>query len=78
MVVLPPTAAQDHKNLGREKLNTGGMGAYTFPSSSNKMNELSKTFVDPIVQYLFGQGIKYQRMFYAGLILTIRVKFTRN
>ena len=48
------------------------MGAYTpVPSiSSNKMNELSKTFVEPIVQYLAEQDIKYQGMFYAGLILT--------
>ena len=48
------------------------MGAYTpVPSiSSNKMNELSKTFVEPIVQHLAEQGIKYQGMFYAGLILT--------
>ena len=48
------------------------MGAYTpVPSiSSNKMNELSKTFVQPIVQHLAKQGINYQGMFYAGLILT--------
>ena len=34
------------------------------------MNELSNTFVEPIVQHLAEQGIKYQGMFYAGLILT--------
>ena len=72
--VLPLTTAQDHKKIleGEKGLNTGGMGAYTpVPSiSSNKMNELSKTFVEPIVQHLAEQGIKYQGMFYAGLILT--------
>ena len=72
--VLPLTTAQDHKKIleGEKGLNTGGMGAYTpVPSiSSNKMNELSKTFVEPIVQHLAKQGINYQGMFYAGLILT--------
>jgi len=34
------------------------------------MNEFSKTFVEPIVKYLAEQGINYQGMFYAGLILT--------
>ncbi len=72
--VLPLTTAQDHKKIleGEKGLNTGGMGAYTpVPSiSSNKMNELSKTFVEPIVQHLAEQGINYQGMFYAGLILT--------
>ena len=68
------TKRKDHKKIleGEKGLNTGGMGAYTpVPSiSSNKMNELSKTFVEPIVQHLAEQGIKYQGMFYAGLILT--------
>ena len=34
------------------------MGAYTpVPSiSSNKMNELSKTFVEPVVKYLAEEG----------------------
>lgn len=72
--VLPLTTAQDHKKIleGEKGLNTGGMGAYTpVPSiSSNKMNELSKTFVEPIVKYLAEQGINYQGMFYAGLIVT--------
>jgi len=72
--VLPLTTAQDHKKIleGEKGLNTGGMGAYTpVPSiSSNKMNELSKTFVEPIVKYLSEQGINYQGMFYAGLIVT--------
>ncbi|MFL2520367.1 MAG: phosphoribosylamine--glycine ligase [Alphaproteobacteria bacterium] len=72
--VLPLTTAQDHKKILEEEkgLNTGGMGAYTpVPSiSSNKMNALSKSFVEPIVQYLAEQGINYQGMFYAGLILT--------
>ena len=46
------------------------MGAYTpVPSiSSNKMNELSKTFVEPIVKYLAEQGINYQGMFYALIV----------
>ena len=34
------------------------------------MNELSKTFVEPIVKYLAEKGINYQGMFYAGLIVT--------
>ena len=29
-----------------------------------------KPFVEPIIRYLAEQGIKYQGMFYAGLILT--------
>ena len=72
---MPLTTAQDHKKFEGEKgLNTGGMESTPVPSiSSNKMNELSKTFVEPIVQHLAEQGIKYQGMFYAGLILTIRV-----
>jgi len=72
--VLPLTTAQDHKKIleGEKGLNTGGMGAYTpVPSiSSYKMSELSKTFVEPIVQYLAEQSIYYQGMFYAGLIVT--------
>ncbi len=72
--VLPLTTAQDHKKIleGEKGLNTGGMGAYTpVPSiSADKMNELSKTFVEPIIQYLAEQGINYQGMFYAGLIVT--------
>ena len=72
--VLPLTTAQDHKKIleGEKGLNTGGMGAYTpVPSiSSNKMHELSKIFIEPIVQYLAQKGINYQGMFYAGLIVT--------
>ena len=73
-IVLPLTTAQDHKKIleGEKGLNTGGMGAYTpVPSISNsKMIELSKQFIEPIIKYLSDQGIQYQGMFYAGLILT--------
>jgi phosphoribosylamine--glycine ligase len=72
--VLPLTTAQDHKKIleGEKGLNTGGMGAYApVPSiSQNHMKELSEQFIRPIVNYLSEQGIKYQGMFYAGLILT--------
>jgi len=71
--VLPLTTAQDHKKIleGEKGLNTGGMGAYTpVPSISNeKTKQLSDQFIKPIVEYLAKEGIKYQGMFYAGLIL---------
>ena len=70
---MPLTTAQDHKKIleGEKGLNTGGMGAYTpVPSISNeKMKQLSDQFIKPIVEYLAKEGIKYQGMFYAGLIL---------
>ena len=72
--ILPLTTAQDHKKIGEGEtgLNTGGMGSYSpVPSiSEEKMKNLSSLFVDPIIKALKKNGINYQGMFYAGIILT--------
>lgn len=72
--VLPMAPAHDHKAVydGDQGPNTGGMGAF---SPSNIVNdqlvdEISQRILIPTVQALKAEGITYQGVLYAGLILT--------
>lgn len=72
--ILPLASAQDHKRLidMDRGPNTGGMGAYSpcpFLSNEDFHKVLDKT-VRPILQGLLKEGIRYQGVLYAGLMLT--------
>lgn len=72
--MLPLLPAQDHKTLldGDQGPNTGGMGAYSpVPFVDQKLQE---TILDKILKPTLGglkkEGIFYQGILYAGLMLT--------
>lgn len=70
--VLPPT--RDHKRVfdGDRGPNTGGMGAYStddlMPPELQK--NIEKTIVEPTLNGLADDGIRYQGFLYIGLMLT--------
>lgn len=72
-VLLP--SAQDHKRaLDNDKgPNTGGMGAYSpAPMESAQFRKKVQTEVfDPVLKELDQQGICYQGVLYAGLMMTM-------
>lgn len=70
--VMPP--AQDHKRLldGDKGPNTGGMGSYA-PApclTSEAIQEITKSILQPTIDGLFNEGIPYIGVLYAGLMLT--------
>jgi phosphoribosylamine---glycine ligase len=70
--VLDP--AQDHKQAGEGDIgpNTGGMGAYS-PTpllSEEQMVEIERQILVPIVDAMRRDGVTFQGVLYAGLMLT--------
>lgn len=72
--VLPMVAAQDHKRVydGDKGPNTGGMGAYSPPPvyTPEIHERVCKEILQPIVAAMAAEGIRYQGVLYAGLMLT--------
>lgn len=66
--------AQDHKRLldGDEGPNTGGMGAFSPTTSIDDalMQEIEGQVLVPTLDALLREGVAYQGMLYAGLMLT--------
>ncbi|TDY49961.1 phosphoribosylamine--glycine ligase [Alicyclobacillus sacchari] len=73
-VVVPMIPARDFKRLrdGDEGPNTGGMGAFApVPVvTSDVIDRVTKTIVEPAMRQLAVQGITYRGVLYAGLMLT--------
>ena len=72
--VVPMVSAQDHKRVfdGDAGPNTGGMGAYA-PApvyTSQLASQVEKEILLPTVQAMDSEGIPYQGVLYAGLMLT--------
>jgi phosphoribosylamine--glycine ligase len=74
--VLPMVASQDHKRAGDGDTgpNTGGMGAYSPPPvyTSSLQEQVCSEVLDPLIQGLARDGIKYRGIIYAGLMITAR------
>jgi phosphoribosylamine--glycine ligase/phosphoribosylaminoimidazole synthetase len=68
----PLPVAQDHKRIGEgdSGANTGGMGAYAPAPIAYDPDELTKIFIQPVVDYFSARGTPYVGVLYAGLILT--------
>ena len=71
-IAVPLPIAQDHKRIGEGDLgaNTGGMGAYAPVSVPYALDELSATFIQPIIDHFARLGTPYKGVLYAGLMLT--------
>jgi phosphoribosylamine--glycine ligase len=72
--VLPFGSAQDHKRVGEGDTgpNTGGMGAYS-PArvlTPELKREVLARIVVPTVEAMAAEGMPYQGVLYAGLMLT--------
>lgn len=72
--VLPLASSQDHKRAfdNDQGPNTGGMGAYSpcpFISDA-EMDKIVEIAVKPMISGLAGEGIRYQGLLYAGIMLT--------
>jgi len=72
VIAVPLPLAQDHKRIGEGDLglNTGGMGAYAPVSVPYDVQELTGTFIQPIVDYFAQLDTPYRGVLYAGLMLT--------
>ena len=72
VLAVPLPMAQDHKRIGEGDVgaNTGGMGAYAPAVVPYSVDELSATFIQPVVDYFAQEGTPYKGVLYAGLILT--------
>ena len=71
-VARPLPLAQDHKRIGEgdSGANTGGMGAYAPAPIPYDPDELTATFIQPVVDFLLQEGAPYIGVLYAGLMLT--------
>jgi phosphoribosylamine--glycine ligase/phosphoribosylaminoimidazole synthetase len=71
-VARPLPIAQDHKRIGEGDTgpNTGGMGAYAPAPILYDPDELTATFVQPVLDHLAAVGAPYVGVLYAGLMLT--------
>jgi phosphoribosylamine--glycine ligase len=73
---IPMVASQDHKRVGDGDTgpNTGGMGAYSPPPvyTPSLHEQVCSGVLDPLIQGLRGDGIKYRGVIYAGLMITPR------
>ncbi len=72
--VLPLASSQDHKRAfdNDQGPNTGGMGAYS-PCpfiSDEEMDKIVAISVKPMIDGLAREGIRYQGLLYAGIMLT--------
>src|SRR6266567_5384991 len=74
--VAPLVAAQDHKRVGDGDTgpNTGGMGAYSFPSLLDEQmtNWLLQHVARPTVAGMKAEGMEYKGILYCGLMMTAR------
>lgn len=72
VVAVPLPIAQDHKRIGEGDLgeNTGGMGAYAPVTLPHSLDELSATFIQPIIDHFAQAGTPYKGVLYAGLMMT--------
>ena len=72
-VARPLPIAQDHKRIGEGDTgpNTGGMGAYAPASIGYDADDLTATFIQPIVDHFAAAGSPYIGVLYAGLMLTV-------
>ena len=72
--VLPMVASQDHKRAGDGDTgpNTGGMGAYSPPPvyTPSLHEQVCSEVLNPLIQGLARDGIKYRGVIYAGLMIT--------
>ena len=72
-VALPFASSQDHKarDVGDTGPNTGGMGAYSpAPVVSDDIHQqIMATIIDPTIQGMDADGIRYQGFLYAGLMI---------
>ena len=71
-VARPLPVAQDHKRIGEGDTgpNTGGMGAYAPAPIPYDPDELTATFIQPVLDHLADVGAPYIGVLYAGLMLT--------
>ncbi len=74
--VLPMVSAQDHKRAydGDAGPNTGGMGAYgPAPIYTKELaGRVEKEILLPTIQAMAAEGISYQGVLYAGLMITAK------
>ncbi len=74
--IKPLVASQDHKRAydGDTGPNTGGMGAYSPPPVyTEELHErVCKEILEPLIRGLAGDGIVYQGVIYAGLMITAK------
>ncbi|MDV6347554.1 phosphoribosylamine--glycine ligase [Nitrosomonas sp. Is35] len=72
--ILPLVTSQDHKRLhdGDQGPNTGGMGAYSpAPFVSPSLHaHIMRNIIDPVINGLKQDGIRYTGFLYAGLMIT--------
>ena len=72
--VIPFGTAQDHKNVGEGDVgpNTGGMGAYSpAPVLATELQARTMAeIIQPTVDAMRAEGMPYQGVLYAGLMLT--------
>ncbi|MEZ5221942.1 MAG: phosphoribosylamine--glycine ligase [Ilumatobacteraceae bacterium] len=71
-IARPLPLAQDHKRIadGDAGPNTGGMGAYAPAPVPYDAEELTKRFVQPVLDHMAAKGERYVGVLYAGLMLT--------
>ena len=71
-VARPLPLAQDHKRIGEgdSGANTGGMGAYAPAPIPYDPDDLTATFIQPVIDFLMQEGAPYIGVLYAGLMLT--------
>lgn len=72
--ILPLATSQDHKRLydGDQGPNTGGMGAYSPVSfvSPSLQAQIMHSIINPVINGLKQDGIRYTGFLYAGLMIT--------
>ncbi|HTH07555.1 MAG TPA: phosphoribosylformylglycinamidine cyclo-ligase, partial [Ilumatobacteraceae bacterium] len=68
----PLPLAQDHKRIGEGDTgpNTGGMGAYAPAPVAYDVDELTATFIQPVIDHFSEVGAPYVGVLFAGLMLT--------
>lgn len=74
--ILPAVASQDHKAVfdNDEGPNTGGMGAYSTDDilGPDLEQDVLKRIIHPVIEGMRKEGIVFQGILYAGLMLTDR------
>jgi phosphoribosylamine--glycine ligase len=72
--ILPAVASQDHKAVfdNDEGPNTGGMGAYSTDDilGPELEQDVMKRIIRPVIEGMRNEGIVFQGILYAGLMLT--------
>jgi phosphoribosylamine--glycine ligase len=72
--IVPMVSSQDHKRIfdGDKGPNTGGMGAYSAAPVVEEygMEKIQKQILNPVLNALNKEGIKYKGVLYVGLMFT--------